>query len=352
MKDLTVGIIGCGVIFPTHAEAFLAQPGVTVKWACDLDLEKAGSKAVQYGIPCTCADYLEVINDPDVDIVSVCTDHASHAPITCSALEHGKHVLCEKALSSSSEGLDQMLIAHSRHPQLVFAGIFQHRFDALNQYVRQLVEQKVFGTVITAGFRVYCRRTNEYYQADAWRGTWAQEGGGVMINQAVHYVDLLSWFMDGVESTCGTIAIRTHEGVIETEDTVTASLRFKCGALGTIEASSSSRLDWQPSLWIHGSEGHIEICNGKPVEISFENKAVESTIRSEMEQCRDQPGVKTRKSYYGTGHNAQIEDFISAVREARDPFITAKQASHAVDIVLAIYRSHHEASWVNIPHRS
>jgi UDP-N-acetyl-2-amino-2-deoxyglucuronate dehydrogenase len=351
IKPLKAGIIGCGVIAPTHAEAFSALPDVELAWACDLDITKAKKLAEAHGAANTTTDYQEVFDSPDVDIISICTDHASHTPIAIAALEANKHVLCEKALSASTEGLDLMLAEHAKRPELVFSGVFQHRFDAANQYIKQLIEQGSFGTVLTASLRMYCKRTDEYYQADDWRGTWDKEGGGVMINQALHFVDLLSWLAGRVESVCGAYAIRTHEGVIETEDTVTASLKFESGILGSIEATSSSSESWHPAFSINGSDGWLEMCNGKPTNLSFTDKELEEQIRAGLADCHDLPGVRTRKSYYGTGHAAQIEDFISAVREERSPFMPALQAAHAVDVVLAIYRSQNDGTWVNLPNR-
>lgn len=351
MSTLKAGIIGCGVIAPTHAEALKAQKDVEIKWACDLLSEKASALSEKYAIPHTTTDYNSVIQDPNTDFVCVCTDHASHAQICADALEAGRHVLCEKALSASSEGIDRMLAVHAKYPYLKFGGIFQHRFDAANQYIAGLVKQNAFGTALTAGLRMYCKRTNAYYEADSWRGTWALEGGGVIINQAIHYIDLLTWLTGGVESVCGTHSIRTHQDVIETEDTVTASIRFRSGALGVLEATSSSDLNWHPTFWIHGSAGRIELCNGKTVDLAFSDKELETRVRNDLAECRDRPGVRTRKSYYGTGHAAQIEDFVSAVRNDHQPFVTALQAAHAVDVVLGIYRSQKEDKWIKIPNR-
>lgn len=352
MKTLRVGIIGCGVVSRTHSEAFLALPNIKLEWACDLELSKAEALAKKYGYAKTATKYKHLLSDPKLDAISVCTDHASHASICVAALKAGKHVLCEKALSSTTRGLSRIATAQKNHPKLVFSGIFQHRFDAANQYLKGLIDKNAFGTILTAGVRMYCKRTNEYYQTDDWRGTWALEGGGVMINQAIHYVDLISWLMGGVEKVCGTYSIRTHQDVIETEDTVTASLKFKSGALGVIEATSSSQEKWHPTFWIHGDSGWIEMCNGRPLRLQFNDKALEERVAIDLAVCRDRPGVQTRKKYYGTGHTAQIEDFANAIRKKRSPFISATQACHAVDIVLAIYKSDKNQAWVKVPDRT
>jgi predicted dehydrogenase len=349
MQKIRVGIIGCGVIAPTHAECYRKIAGVELAWACDLIEDKARALADKYQIEKVTVDYRDVMADPSVTCVSVCTDHASHAPISVAALKAGKHVLCEKALTSSTKGLNAMMAAHRQRPKLVFEGVFQHRFDALYRHVKSLIEKRTFGTILTAAVQVRCKRTNEYYRTAKWRGTWAEEGGAVLINQAIHYIDVLVWIMGGVDSVCGVYDNLTHKGVIETEDTATAALRFRCGAVGTIEATCSSHLDWEPTISIHGAEGSIDLRGDQPIKVVFQDKAKEETVRAELVSAVNTPGELLGKSYYGTGHPAQIEDFVSAIREKRKPHIPAASARHTVDVVLAIFQSHRKGRWVKIP---
>ena len=349
MQRIKVGIIGCGVIAPTHIESYRKLADVEVAWVCDIVEEKAKKLAEKYGIPRVSADYRDVLADPEVSAVSVCTDHASHAPITAAALEAGKHVLCEKALAASSEGLDLMFAAHRRHPELVFAGVFQHRFEPISQYVKAMIEKGCFGKLLTAGVQVWCLRTNEYYKADAWRGTWAQEGGAVLINQAIHFIDLLVWLAGGVAQISGTYENLTHQGVIETEDTATAAVRFKCGAIGTIEATCSSPIGWQSRLHFRGTEGSLDIRDGRPDFVKFVREDVQKEVEAGLRTAVDAPGELLGKSYYGSGHPAQIADFVSAIAEKRQPFIPASSARHAVDVVLSLYRSWRIGEWVTVP---
>ena len=343
---LRCAIIGCGVIAPTHAEGYQRLDNVELTWACDLIKEKARKLASDYDIPNVTTDYREVMEDAEVDCVSVCTDHASHSPVTVAALESGKHVLCEKALGATTEGMDAMFDVHHRHPELVFSGVFQHRFDGINRTLRRLVREKAFGTVLTAGVQMRCLRTAEYYHGDEWRGTWAQEGGSVLINQAIHFIDSLLWIMGGAREVSGAHANITHEGVIETEDCAVAALRYRQGALGTIEATASSHLNWEPTLSIHGTEGSLDLRNSEPVKLVFDDEQREATVREEIGRAQDAEGVEASKDYYGTGHSAQIADFVDAVREGRDPFVPAIEARHAVDVVLGIYASHQHGRWV------
>ncbi|MCX6992736.1 MAG: Gfo/Idh/MocA family oxidoreductase [Kiritimatiellaeota bacterium] len=340
MNKIRIGIIGCGVIAPGHLASYRKLADVELAWACDLVEAKARQMAAEYNIARITTDFRKVLQDKSVTGVSICTDHASHAPLTVAALKAGKHVLCEKALSSTTAKMNAMMAAHAKHPELVFAGVFQHRFDPVARYVKRLVDEGTFGTILTAGIQVRCLRTNAYYQGDAWRGTWAGEGGSVLINQAIHFIDAIAWIMGGVESVCGTCGNLTHQGVIETEDTATAALRFKSGALGTIEATCSSHFDWETTLSIHGVAGSVEVRNNKPVKIVFGDKALMERVQAEMTAIIDKPALNVGKSYYGTGHPAQIADFVDAIRSHRLPFIPAASARHTVEIVLAIYKSH------------
>mgnify|MGYP000107446676 CR=1 FL=1 len=345
--ELTCGIIGCGVIAPAHIQGYQALDGVRVTWVCDLIEEKARQRAAQFGIPHVTTDYHEVLSN--VDCISICTDHASHARIAADALKAGAHVLCEKALAATPAGLRMMFAAHERHPQPVFGAVFQHRFDPDIRQLKRLVEEGVFGTILTAGVQVRCLRTNEYYRADQWRGTWDKEGGAVLINQAIHFIDALAWIMGGVQAVQGTHTNLTHNGVIETEDTAVAMLRFHCGALGTIEATCSSNLDWEPTIAIHGTHGAVELRHGRPVKCEFRDAGVAERVREGFAACtRPAPGQSAIKSYYGEGHPAQLADFVDAVRNGRAPFVTARSARHAVEVVFGIYQSHRTHKWVEI----
>lgn len=266
MQPIRIGIIGCGVIAPTHAACYRQHPAqAQLTWACDLDPARAGALAEKFEIPQTTTDYRQLLAAADVDLVSICTDHASHAPIACAALDAGKHVLCEKALAHQTEGLDAMLQAAERHPGQVFAGVFQHRHEPVNQMLRDIIQSGALGTMLTAAMQIRCWRSPAYYRGDAWRGTWAQEGGAVLINQAIHYVDLLQWLMGGVRTVSGTYANRAHQDCMETEDAVTAALTFASGAVGTLEATCASHLGWEPSLHFHCTEGScdcVQPCEG------------------------------------------------------------------------------------------
>ncbi|MFW5997148.1 MAG: Gfo/Idh/MocA family protein [Lentisphaeria bacterium] len=345
---LNVGIIGCGVIAPTHIRSYLQQRDVEVACVCDQDESKASSLATEYDIKDYTAVPEELLARDDIDCVSICTDHASHAELAVAALEAGKHVLCEKALAATTQGLDTMSHAHARNPELVFSGVFQHRFERAPNLLKKWLAEGKFGDPLTADTHLYCLRTDAYYNADQWRGTWAEEGGSVLINQAIHYIDLLAWIMEGITSVCGAFANLSHAEVIETEDTAVGACEFRNGALGTIKATSSSHLKWEPEIGITGTEGTIRLRGNELLRAEFEDQGRKTAIMQELDAGEDIPGIKAGKEYYGKGHLPQITDFVEAVRQGREPFVPGESARHAVDIVLALYQSHRQEQWVTV----
>ncbi len=341
MRRIRVGLIGCGVIAPTHVKSYQSVEGVEVSWACDLLPERAGGLAEAFGIPRTSADAEEVFADPDLDAVSICTDHASHAALCEAALAAGKDVLCEKALAADRAGLRRILDAVGRHRERVFGAVFQHRFDPFNRTVRALIGEGALGRMLTASAHLRCLRPDEYYRGDTWRGTWEREGGSVLINQSIHYVDQLLWQMGGATSVSGRYANLTHGRVMETEDTAVATVAFGNGALGTIEATCSSHLLWEPVLQFHGTEGSIELRHDRPVKVLFESEERRKAVQERLDGCHATAIAEAvGKSYYGTGHPAQVADFVDAVRTRRATVVDAGSAARTVELVLGLYESH------------
>jgi predicted dehydrogenase len=347
-QPLRVGVIGCGVIAPTHIESFQQVPGVEVAWACDLIAERAKAVARRYGIAQHTTVASDMLADRSVDIVCVCTDHASHAELSIAALEAGKHVLCEKCLTANQKQLDQMLDAAARHPQLKFAGVFQHRFDPINRRLRELVESGQLGDILTASARLRCHRPDSYY-GDGWHGTWAKEGGSVLINQAIHFLDSIQWVAGGVEAVSAAHANLGHRGLIETEDTLVAALRYRGGMLGTFEATSASHLNWSYKLAIYGTRGTVELRDDRVHRLHCKDDQQEQRIRELLESLEPAEGVSGAAEHYGKGHLAQVRDFVAAVREDRPPFVTVQSAAETARLVFAAYDSARTGTWVELP---
>jgi len=334
---LRIGIIGCGVIAPAHIESFQRIDGVEVAVLCDLLPQRSEALARKYGVARTTTRYHEVTDDPSIDAVAVCTDHASHAPIAMAAIGEGKHVICEKALSAHPEALAQMLAAAREHPGRVFAGVFQHRFDPIFRLLRQAVADGTFGTLLTAEARLLCLRTDDYYRSDAWRGTFAGEGGSLLINQAIHFVDILQWITGGVESLSAVVANRAHQGVIETEDSAVIAMQLKCGALGSVVATSSSHIHWEPTVCLTGTDGLIEVRNGTVLRMDFSDPQRTAQVAAAIEGLRENNGVAAARDYYGSSHAAQIADFVHAIRNRGHPFVHFEDAAQGLRVVFAAY---------------
>ena len=341
-RKVRVAVIGCGVISELHLRCFAHNPDADVVAVCDLVPERAAAAARDRapGARWT-TDAAEVFAAPDVDAVSICTDHASHASLACAALAAGKHVLCEKSLARTSRDLAKMLAAAEARPDLVAAGVFQHRFEPLPRVVRQLLAEGAFGRLLTATGSLHCFRSADYFRKDAWRGTKAGEGGSVLINQAIHYFDLLLWIAGGAESARAFSANLGHEGVIETEDTISVALRLAGGAVGSFVATSASDLDWASELSFHGTRGSITLRNDALAAVSASDPAAEAVIRGKLDKAVERAAsiFPKGKGYYGSGHQAQIDDFVRAVRTSSRPFVTFADAAATDALVFAAYAS-------------
>ena len=321
---------------------------VSVAAVCDLVKSKAEGLSLRYGIPHIFTDYRKMLDSSAIDAVSVCTDHGSHALISLDALAAGKHVICEKALSANRKDLGLMVAAESRYKDLVFSGVFQHRFESWYNYLRGIIKSGVFGRLLTINLNVLCWRSADYYAADEWRGTWSKEGGAVLINQAIHFIDLLGWMSGGVESISGSYANLTHLS-IECEDVASASLIYKNGAVGALTATSSSPLEWEPVLSFNGTSGSLDLCNSEIRRINFRDKSLESQITREYAEIKQNDRELTlSKAYYGNGHPRQLANFISAIRREEELRVPVHSAAHAVDIVLSVYESYNTGKRITL----
>ena len=342
------GIIGCGVVAPTHIEGYRALPDVEVVHLCDLIPERAERLGEKYAVARRSTDYRDLLADPEVDLVSVCTDHASHARIVCDALDAGKHVICEKALGRTFDDLATMARAAARHPELTAAGIFQHRYEPANRNLKQLIADGKFGTLLTVNLCFSCLRTDDYYRKDAWRGTVAGEGGGVLINQAIHHLDQLRYLFGEVKRLVARTANLTHQGVIEVEDTAAFLIEFESGLFGAVTATNSAAADWRSFLTIQGSDAVLEYANEKPVHIETRKAELKQLLETALNPETANRKV-TGKAYYGAGHTAQLADMVEAVRNRRQSEVTLADAAGSAALVLAVYESARTGGWVDVP---
>ncbi len=338
-EPLSVGIIGCGVIAPPHIESFQACERVEVLALCDPQTHKARKLADQYGIACVADSVDELLAMDGLHAVSVCSGHAEHAATAAQAAKAGKHVLCEKPLAVSTEELDALEKLEQDHPSLVFEGVFQHRFDACYRFVREAVQLGHVGRLLLIDAHLSCHRPREYYLDSDWRGAWATEGGSLLINQAIHFLDLTSWIGGGVRSVNALTRNLGHEDVIETEDTAVLSMALGSGALGSFHGSSGSQRPWTSRMHFVGTEAEIIVEDGRVASVLARSEALGKELRRGADELEEATRLASVRTHYGPSHPRMIADFVDSIRRGHRPAIPFAEARKAVDLVLAAYRS-------------
>jgi len=323
------GLIGCGGIGKHHAKTIAALPDAVLVAVCDIRPERAQALAEQHGCAAY-ADYPAMLARDDVQVVNVCTPSGLHAEHGLAAAEAGKHVITEKPIDVVLEKVDRLIEACERSGRKL-ACIFQHRFDHAARRVKRALEEEKFGRLLFANASVKWFRAQSYYDSDQWRGTWKLDGG-VLSNQAIHYLDQILWLMGDVEEI--TFAqIVTAARQMEAEDIAQATLRFKNGAWGSIQAST---ITWP------GLPTRIEICGTSGAAVLEGDRLAFYRVEGEEEQIEaaGQASVASADPAIAalSGHDAQIADFIAALREDRDPFVTGREARRSLALLTDIYR--------------
>ncbi|WP_248760389.1 Gfo/Idh/MocA family protein [Pseudarthrobacter sp. SSS035] len=337
-----VGIAGCGAISRNHLEAFHALDDLEIVGVCDIDPDRARATAAAWGIPAAVTTVQELL-DLDLDIVSVCTPHPTHEDVVLQAAAAGVHVLCEKPISIDLASAERMVKACGE-AAVKLGVLFQRRFWPAAQRIRAAIDDGTLGRPIMGQCSVMLHREPEYYSRDAWRGTWASDGGGVLMTQAIHYIDLLQWFMGDVAEVYGKINTYKHGRHIEVEDSATAVITFASGAMATLEASTAVSPSLGVQLRVTGETGAsaslTEFPEGSDGRVDL--WAVDGSITTEAAHPEGlQPNVDlaTINGQLIPHHTAQVRDFVQQVRDGGVPAITGQDATKALRILLAIYES-------------
>ena len=341
MKKLGYAILGLGIGM-AHAEAAAASEFADLVAACDIDRARLDKFAALYPDATLYEDFEELIADDRVDIISICLPSAMHADFAVRAMEAGKHVLVEKPLDITYERA--MLIEEARLRTGVTVGVVhQNRFN-LNMYpIKDAVDSGRLGKLVLGTFAVKWYREQSYYDRGGWRGTWEMDGGGSLMNQAVHTVDLMHWLMGDVESVTSTMGIYNHN--IKTEDLTASLIKFKSGATATFVSTTCAYPGISTEIMLYGTGGSIEADADmiktwklrEPIDDDMdeddeEQMMVERYGRGNREAAKREP----EKLY---GHRHVVEDMILAVRDGRPPEVTPLEAAYSVRIVNAVYES-------------
>jgi UDP-N-acetyl-2-amino-2-deoxyglucuronate dehydrogenase len=329
VKKLNIGIIGCGRIAYKHAEAIKKNEKANLLCVCDIIEERAREYKDKYGAEAHFTDYRKMLEYSGLDVVNICTPSGMHAEMGIAAAQAGKHVIVEKPMALSLKDADDLIEACDESG-VKLAVCFQNRFNPPVQKLRRALEEGRFGKLTHASAIVRWFRPQDYYDQAPWRGTRAMDGGCLM-NQSIHNIDLLQWMMGPVESVFGYTATNLRK--IECEDVGVAVLKFKNGALGVIEASTTIYPEnLEETLNIFGEKGTV-VLGGIAVNKIETWKFADSTDENGAidQHQQDVPNV------YGFGHEALVEDFINAVINNSEPYITGREGRNALEIVLSIY---------------
>ncbi|MHB8645626.1 MAG: Gfo/Idh/MocA family protein [Thermomicrobiales bacterium] len=341
-----VGLIGCGKIAQTHAKALATLPEADFVACTDLNVDRARATAEDYHIPRIFPDADALLASGEVEAAVVCTPHPSHTPLVIAAAEAGVHVICEKPITTRLTDADRMIAAAER-AKIKFGVIFQRRFWPAAQRIRAAIDVGQLGNLTLGECIAHLSRDRAYFAQDAWRGKWATEGGGVLMNQAVHTIDKFQWFMGEAVEIFGRYATLVHGDYIDVEDTVVATVRFANGALGIIEASTSIAPNRGFRVAVHGDNGATasvwEFPEGKEGINDIWTVGGEATYVPVWE------GVEERRAGFPYFHARQIQDFLHAVRDDRPPAVTGAEARKSLEIILAIYHSSRTGLPVHLP---
>ncbi len=341
MEQLGWGIIGCGVIGYWHDQAVRQNADrARVVAYCDSKRERAERFNQQYahGSARVYADFREMLRDPNVDVVSVCTPSGYHMEPVLAAAAAGKHILCEKPIEIKLDRIDRMIDAAEKH-RVKLAVVFQRRTYEPCQKIKAALDAGELGRPILGSVYLKYFRSQHYYNSGAWRGTWDLDGGGALMNQGIHGIDLLLWFMGDVRSVVAKI--RTLSRKIETEDTAVASLEFTSGALGTIDGTTAANPGEPTRLELHGVRGTIIFEESRITKwaVGGDENHPAAEVKLPAEEAEPAGGKLDEKALAGLGHVRHVADLLGAIEQDRDPLVTAKEARRSVELILAIYES-------------
>lgn len=339
MKTIGFAIVGCGNIAPFHADAINKIPNAKLVAVCDKMSYNTEQLAAKYAAtPYT--DYSEMLKQDDIDVVNICLPSSLHEPFAIQGTNAGKHIIVEKPLDITLGKCDAIIAACEAN-NVKLAVIFPTRFKPSSTAVKQAIQAGRFGIITMADAQVKWYRDQEYYDAGGWRGTWKYDGGGALMNQSIHYIDLLQSFMGPVESVyahCETLARD-----IEVEDTAVATVKFKSGALGVIQGATSIYPGLDVRIGIHGTDGSA-VLDGETLDVwEFKDANPEDIKLKAKLQKTGSSGAKDPTAFIDSkGHQLQLEDMIEAIQLDREPEINGREGRKSVEIIAAIYQSARE----------
>ncbi|MGO9598044.1 MAG: Gfo/Idh/MocA family protein [Isosphaeraceae bacterium] len=350
MAQHGLGIIGCGLIAEFHARAIAETPGAAVVAAYSRHRANAEKIAGMAAKPCGIYTELQsMLAHPGLDVVCICTPNGAHLEPALMAARAGKHVVVEKPLEITLSRCDAIIHACDA-AGVGLCTIFPSRFTAANVRLKEAIMAGRFGRLTLADTYVKWWRTQEYYDSGGWRGTWELDGGGALMNQAIHNVDLLCWLMGDVDAVVALTATLAHVR-IDVEDTAVASLRFKSGALGVIEAATSVYPGLLKRIEIHGDRGSARVEQDDITLWDFQERVPsDNEVYAAMAATSGfKSGASDPRGITHTGHRDQLAEFLAAIDRKRAPRVDGREGRKSVEIIRAIYQSARTGQVVKLP---
>ncbi len=329
--NVKFAIIGCGRISYNHIDAIQNAPHAELVAVCDIIESRAKDAAQRTGLKKWYTDIETMLDSEKIDVCCILTPSGMHCEHTCIVANHKVNVLCEKPLDVTKEKMERM-IKCCRDNNVKLGAIFQRRtYDGAIR-TKEVIEQGELGIVSMADASLKYYRNQEYYDSGEWRATWEFDGGGALMNQGIHGIDMISWIMGGIKSVyacCKTLAWD-----IEVEDTAVAMVKFKNGAIGVIQGTTAAYPGLDTVFSFQGTRGSISFGDDDFYYWQLENSEIERP-----EVVGSMGGKNCQYNTTNFGHTHLVEDMALAVLEDRDPMITGEEAKKSVEIILAIYES-------------
>ncbi|MDZ4197815.1 MAG: Gfo/Idh/MocA family oxidoreductase, partial [Kiritimatiellia bacterium] len=331
-----MGIIGTGMIGKLHARAITEISNARLVAVCDTVRERADALAAEYGAAAH-TDYSEMLSRKDLDVVTIATPSGLHMEPAIAAARAGKHILCEKPIEIDVSRADRMIEAHARAGTQLGA-IFPLRFDTSYEPLRDALSAGRFGKITTASAYVPWWRDEAYYR-NSWRGTWKMDGGGAVMNQTIHLIDLLCHFLPPIESLQAYTATLGHDDM-ETEDNAVAICRFSGGALGMIHGSTASYPGRPTRLEITGTRGTAVVQSNGIAEWSFDVEIPQDAeIRRQFPLGKESAGVANPAAIATTRHRLNFIAFLEALEAGRPFAVDGREARKSIALIQSLYES-------------
>lgn len=327
-KKMRFGIVGCGMIAGVHARAIEHIDGAELFGVADNSLAAANRFAQQHGVKAY-ADYSEMLSDENIDAVCICTPSFLHAEMAIEAMNAGKHVVVEKPMALDADSADEVIKVSDKTGKKLTV-IYQLRYEDDIIKVKELVRQGAFGRITLCRLALNYYRSKEYYASSAWKGMIKYEGGGALMNQGIHGVDLMEYIMGDVKSVRGLAKTLVHN--IEVEDTAVATVEFENGALGVITASSCAYPGFDRTIEIYGDSGYVVIKENSISRLMLDGKEIPVTEKDGLGVAGD-PGALSYEM-----HQKQLVNFIRAVEGKEDLISDARAGRSAVRLINEIYK--------------